>query len=395
MDCKTEEHSVKSATLWSTGGIAREKRMSVLQRAIDHFDLRTYVEDTFPEHIDAASGEELRINCFSPHGCNGSDNDRKLYVNPDKMQWICFKCGYGTREQPGTYSLVRFIADAEGIHQIQAKDRILKASQITPEEEFAEVMLSMFNAPTIPPDPPPRYITYPPEFRPLYQSTSKLSIPFLTYAKERGMDEMSLLQNDVRYCRSPNREWNWRLIIPIYDLEGRPRSATGRTLATSERIHKWHHWPKSDLSYLLWPLGIWDNTKTWIPFAHDGTPVVLTEGIFDAWAVSAFTTFHAFCTFGKKLSIGQIKLLLTMGVKEIILAWDYNARKEMMDAAQHLEEYAFTVTLFPFIDVFWRSCDLGDTLTKLTKMQASIILEAELTNTISKHSPLAMTWMIQ
>jgi hypothetical protein len=377
--------------------------MTPLEKAIEQFDLEAYIHENF--NVKAAHGDELRIDCFAPRGCAGSEKDKKLYVNTEDKRWICFRCGYGTQSQLGTSSLLRFLADAEGTHPLIIRSRLLGMAQVTPEKEFAEIIQNMFETPVLPPEPNPTYIKFPANFYSLDEAFIKNSpvvTPFIKYLQSRMVHPQNLAQgltvssrflweNDVRFCTDRgNTPWLGRIIFPLYDLEGRLRSATGRLISVNKYSPKWMHWPNSDMNSLLWPLGTWD-VVAWVPYKHEQVPVMLVEGIFDAAAAKYASPIPAFCTFGKKISLGQIKLLKTMGVKDIVLAWDNDARREMMDASGLLETHGFRVVLFPFVNQFWKTHDMGDLLLE---KDDKIIIEAELNEVFSRHSVKASLWSI-
>lgn len=371
---------------------------SRIQKAIEDFDLREYVEEVFEDVIPANNNEELRINCFAPNGCAKGDNKHKLYVNPGKKCWICFKCNYGTNQQPGTNSLVRFIADAEGISPIMVRHRLARAVHPSPPEELADLLQNLFEPTPDLPRPEQQVITLPHTFYPLTEAVGASGKAALTYAKSRGLTSGELIWYNTRYrpitSSCGEKQWDGRIIFPIYDLGGRLRSASGRLFTTNHASKpRWWHWPNSDLDQLLWPL------RTGYPHRNFGSHIVLTEGIFDALAVNQLSDQQALCTFGHKLSQGQIEILQEIGTRSVTLAWDRDSKQAMINAATNLEMHGITTKLIPFIhDSFWTTCDLGTTITKCmswSQDEMQTILLDELANPLSCHSPEFMRWVIQ
>jgi len=353
----------------------------------DNFDLEKYILNTF-DHVIPAGQSELRINCFSPDGCNRSDTKYHLYVNIEKKIWHCFRCGYGSSQQPKTSSLVRFIADAENksIHLVLKflEDRNILAT----DEPLSDLLENIFTKKyTVKENLP---IILPKQFFPLrtLSSSSKL---FLEYALlSRGLSLEDLVKYNVKYCctKVPNlKYWRNKIVFPIYDLNGVCKSAIGRDIGANKK--RWLFWPNSNVHQLLWPLGYFDSLK-YIPFKSQET-IVLVEGIFDALAVEKFTKFKALVTFGKKISKAQIQLLKKLCKKHVIIAWDFDAKKQIKAAVQQISGRFDTISVFPFIWRKWNIFDLGSIL-KEKKYYTQ--LQHELNNPVPIESTDYLKWCI-
>lgn len=328
-----------------------------LQRSITLFDLDSYIQRTFSRV--KTSGDERRINCFAPKGCNGSDSKFHLWVNILKKQWICYKCGYGDpKQQEGTAWLPRFIADAEGVSVSEARRRLLETVELTPADELGDLLEAAFNKESI--DPPSGVIKLPPSFAPL----RKGGLSSLAYGLRRGMtNDQLLIRFNVRSCHDMRQKlWRNRLIFPVRDLDGWIKSAVGRD-TTGKSSTTWRNWPRSDLQSLLWPLYWFEEVNGEIkPFSlRDTNPehIVLVEGIFD-WVGVEVAGYSALCTFGKKLSMQQVAVLQELGLREVTLAWDHDARDKMVKLVNRLEGRFDLVNVFPFISPVWRKRDFGD-----------------------------------
>jgi len=373
-----------------------------IQKAIDRFDLQAYVEEQFEDIMYAANGEELRINCFAPNGCAQADNDHKLYVNPSKKRWICFRCGYGTQQQIGTSSIIRFIADAEGIPPILVRHRLSKVVQPSPQEELEDLLQNLFTpavaakaAVSIPISMPTNI------FYVLRENTQRIPSAqrAYTYARSRGLSDNDLAGFDVRFRPAIqsvkiDRQWSERIIFPIYDMDGNLCSASGRLVNNTKKRPKWWHWPETHIDQLLWPLTQMRATSN--------THVVLVEGIFDAYAVLKLTGWEVFCTFGHKLSSGQINLLRKRGVKKVTLAWDRDSKQAMITAAKNLEVASIEAGVIPFInESYWQKWDLGamisvgDDAPCFTTKELQRIATQELGNPISIGDPETVRWVIK
>jgi len=363
-----------------------------LQMALDRFDLHDYVNQTFDQVEIAAGGDELRVNCFAPRGCRGTDTGQHLYINPEKKTWYCFKCGYGNKkEQVGSSWIPRFIADAEKIPMDSVIDRLLCQTKVTPTEELQELLEAAFERVANKDEvkiPELGKITLPKEFYRLCE-IARPATAYINYAKERGLSDEDIIKYDVRYCFSSNL-WLWksRIIFPIYDTNGDCRSAVARLI--KGKGTSWVNWPKSDINTLIWPVGIFNKTRnrSLIKFSKI---VVLTEGVFDALAVNKFTDYQAVCTFGKKLSNGQINLLRNLGVKHIILAWDLDAKKQIKRIVDVLRG-RFKISVFPFQSPIWKTNDFGDVLSSKDTIKINA-LKSELDKSIDTQSTQFLSWV--
>jgi DNA primase len=132
------------------------------------------------------------------------------------------------------------------------------------------------------------------------------------------------------------------------------------------------------------------------PFEEFGSQIVLTEGIFDALTVNQLSDKQALCTFGHKISAGQIQILKDIGTKSVILAWDYDSKKAMESAAKNLEMHGMQTKVFPFShNDYWKNYDLGAMITSgmswpIDKMQEMLL--NELANPISCYDTKFLEW---
>lgn len=368
-----------------------------LQQAIDRFNLAEYLEEQFVDIRYAAGGEEYRLHCFSPNGCNGGDYNHKLYVNVEKKRWICFKCGYGTSTQPGTGFLIRFMADVEGLHPAVIRNRLLNLVEPTPEDDLNDLIRGMFtqvdggmassHLPPKEPDP----ITMPVEFRRLeLDGRGVTAAPYRKYLKARGIANRYGRLYDIRFCPTSFDQWTGRIIFPIIDEKGDYRSAVGRTLKQNRnRTEKWVNWPDTELAHFLWPM----FQRGGLGPLHWGDRVLLVEGIFDAIAARVHndTNCTVRCTFGKKISDKQIEVLKQHSVQKLILAWDPKEKPAMQKAARRLTDEGFSVSVFPYRRANWHRYDIGDALCNSWVQKAFV---SEIRQCIPFESHEFLAWLV-
>lgn len=356
-------------------------------KSFDSFDMLSFLETNFSPVVHA-TGPEFRVNCFAPQGCGNSDNKQHLYINTETNKWYCFKCGYGSSEEyPKSNWLPTFIGDALNI-PLPEVFRLYFQEDLTttPCQSFKEALLKAFDPEEIVFEK--KIISIPPYFRSL-NSSSRLVPAFKKYANERGIKPYHVLKYDIRFCFAGDNFWKNRIIFPIYDREGVCRSIQGRLISESNFYSKWAIWKDSDIKYLLWPLGKFTQGQ-WKKIKFHQS-VVITEGILDALGLIR-VGYQAVCTFGKKISKEQIELLKELGVEEIVLAWDYDAKVQSKRYLNQLVNF-FKVTLFPYRKKYWETHDLGDTLV-LPKHEAGAMIIDELSQKIEISSYEMLTWLL-
>lgn len=364
-----------------------------LRRAIERFDLEAYIRRQFDPVVESGS-TELRVDCFSPNGCAGSDNKQHLWINIEKKVWICYKCGYGNNhEQPGTSWLPVFIADAEGKTVAEVKRWLIDKVEPTPAEGLGELLEAQFQNQQRE-EEEPGVIVLPDEFfRMAKQYTSRAAQPFFKYTNSRGLKISHLREYDVRFCLSSQfKLWKGRVIFPIRDLEGNARSAVGRAISEKREV-RWVVWPKSDVQKLMWPLGKMLAGGEWQSL-RDLKPdrIVLTEGIADALGVIVVGGYFALCTFGKKISHEQLALLQELSPSEVVLAWDWEARKKMVTMVDRLRGRFDLVSVFPFSNPFWQTHDFGN-LLQMDKSEAVDLIVPELVSRVQVDSGEFLVWV--
>jgi len=375
-----------------------EAQRERLYKLLRSFDLEAYVEANFDKVVPSGSSE-LRVDCFSPNGCAGDDVRAHLWINVHKRAWICYKCGYGDHgTQKGTGFIPRFIADLERITVRQAIDRLLEEHVGTPSEDLALLLEQAFEEDDfqIPSEPPE--MVMPKEFHSLHKAKGLSSKSYAAYAVERGFNKDQQQAHDMRYCVSPipslprkyQNTFKKRIIWPIYDQRGTLRSAVARDMSGSKGRPKWVNWPETEPSSYLWPMGRWVPGHGWFTSSLPGT-VVLTEGVINAHAVECLTPRVARACFGKKVSDDQIQLLLDDRVREVILAWDYDAKDKMIKAAKRLSIH-FRVFVFPYRHPAWaKNLDFGDALDPSSPVHKAVI--REMSNLIDVDSPEFCRWV--
>lgn len=348
--------------------LSKEEEKKKLGKVIRGYDLESYIRATFDKVVPSGA-DELRVDCFSPHGCNGSDTKAHLWINIEKRAWICYKCGYGDNKiQRGTANLVRFMADAENAPYLTVRKRLLAQALTVHDGDLLEMLEEAFDQlEEEPTEYVPKAIKLPKQFYPIYGSKSRVVGKFRAYATQRWFPEQAQQLYHMHFCISkvPQLEEKYqntflnRIIWPVFDQEGTCRSAVARDITNGKRP-RYVNWPNTDIAHFFWPLGRWVAGEFYPSSMSER--VVLTEGIPDAHAVRCLTPYLAFACFGKKVSEEQVDLLLRNRVREVVLAWDYEAKDKMMRAVDRLLPKFDRVLVFPFKNPAWESSDFSDAL---------------------------------
>lgn len=248
------------------------------------------------------------------HCDHGSCSGKRLYVNMRTKLWICHKCN----SRGNALSLVKLFT---GCSDAEAIKTILLA---TPRGD--DTAVTHVEAPEQPAAMHPLY-------RALMLPETDKSRPYWDYVLERGLSISTVQKYKLGYIRTG--EERKRLVIPIYQ-GGELAGYTARSL----RNIKMKYWvpPWCHTSKLLFN----------IDEVVGKEECVLVEGQFDAFRLPD----RMVCTFGKKISQEQVRLLVQAGVKKITLCYDGDAGKAGVEFAVRLPEFidVYKATLPPEYD---------------------------------------------
>lgn len=299
-------------------------------RIQEEFQWEEYLRDHFD--VKYTSGTELRVCCFS---CG--DTGFKLYVNPVKRKFNCFKCNFSS----GKYDTFDFVSKAEGIPKHRAITRLLQEyARTTPDDPmfaFNEATTAAEDTVVVAPSPIKTIKGLPKGSRLLMERTDD-SAAFWDYLCNRGLTEHEI--RAVRFHYIPERscvvydaknkrrgDVGHRLVIPIYGGDNELVSWQARVIDPGYAGHdKYLTAPESELAKTFWPY-----------VRPHGKHAVLVEGVLDALAVRRIAEVSAYATFTKKISLEQILRLKTWGVEEVTVFWDKrDAVKEIVRAVPEL-----------------------------------------------------------
>lgn len=319
-----------------------------------NFDWRPYVEEHF--EVKYAGEHELRVKCPK---CD--DRKYKCYINDDKKVFHCFKCDFTTRK--GKYDVFDFVALTEGLGKFAAIRKLLQEYKpVTPADFEAALAGEMDAVPEQPKKFKHPYLDNMPDVAAPILGCNTTHHPFLDYLEGRGLTtaEIAWMHTHVVVDKSHEvfghngkrkGDIGRRVLWPIYGGDNKLVSWQARAFENDDDV-KYFNAPDTDISATLWP---------YVP-PRPGTTVILSEGTLDTVALRRLPKeYAAYACFSKHISKDQIKLLEEWGVTDVILFWDYEAKKEMRSAVKELRTH-FTVSVPNFEEWPDPEFDSGDCL---------------------------------
>ncbi len=270
--------------------------------------------------VRVASGRELAVSCPL---CG--DQSRRMYVNAQTAQWICFKC----EERGGIYWLCRKVLDLDHFEAM----RVLDAMPYTHTPDYhartTTFKLTQRRAEEQTQQSP---VALPPEYHPLTEITAPGEYPFWQYLLTRGVEGREVRDNEIGFCLTGF--FKWRVIVPVRS-NGILWTFVAR--AIGDRVPKVLHPVGAQPKRALFGI---DRLST------EGTAII-TEGVFDAIKVGD----AAVATLGTNVTPHQRDLLRDKGVKRVIFLFDGDqaGRDGYLRAAEPMLAAGFAVKV-AFLD---------------------------------------------
>ena len=313
--------------------------MAKIDDALDLLDLRDWFED-YTDLIPVGD-HELRIR-----ECPNCGKDKfKFFVNTEKRLFNCYHCAWGY----GIYDICVAMAGVSGRHINDIKLELANSVvPVLPDEEYAAHIAKLFDQ---------KFVEEPLEIEPTF-IPGNVKFGGLSgkrvrdYGLSRGITEEMFSAFKLRFSVRLRNFRGYFLVFPIY-FKGMAVGWQGRRITNSEpRYVSTDH-----IANWLWPidqhLDSIERTKA----------VILVEGVFDAIALWKLGV-PGLCTFGKKITRNQVKLLKKLGVRTLYLAWDPDAWEAIQKAAERLTDI-FNVRIVIFEQDGYDKLDPGDALVQL------------------------------
>jgi DNA primase len=258
-----------------------------------------YIEERLSFQI-VSGGSQFLLEEDCPF-CGGHG---KIYVDLKKEVGICFRCSQG-------FSGLKFVAAREGVSFAKAA-RLLGGESDRYESTHAEEE----DAPTT--------AWYPP--------CEPLSGAGLDYMIDRGFGLEFCDRMGLMYCsqnvKLPDGKVYWtsgRVIVFIRNRLGEVVSWVGRDITG-----------RSKIKYLFQPGFKASENLYGIENASPEEPLIVVEGVMDAWGWVKAGFGNVVATFGKKISNEQLAQVVALQPEAVYIAWDGDASWEK---AQFAERY--------------------------------------------------------
>lgn len=260
-------------------------------------DFIDYLETNFTTST-ASGGSQIVVHDDCPFcGAGGG----RIYVDVAKQVGICFKCGQG-------FSGVSFVAAREGVSKAKAASLIGGS---------ADRYVSGCDGKKIEQGDPwwPQCEPLPPEAS-IYMATRGFDADFCTM--------MGLSYSPFNTAIGDHIFWTAkRVIIPIYNRAGEAIGWQGRDISG-----------KAKFKYFIQP-GF--NARESLYNIHNiqaGAPVIVVEGIMDAWGWIRAGFINVVATYGKKISNEQVLMLANLNPEKVYIAWDGDAAMKRYEFAE-------------------------------------------------------------
>lgn len=166
----------------------------------------------------------------------------------------------------------------------------------------------------------------PEEFKPLWvmnESSPEFRNAF-AYLTRRGISVFDILKYRIGYCETG--PYSGKIIIPSFSSTGELNYFVGRGYYKDD-VHK-HKNPNVSKNIIGFEL-----------FINWQLPIILVEGAFDAIAVKR----NAIPLFGKTINEALRTKIIDMGVQDIYICLDRDARTQALETANHFKSRGIRV----------------------------------------------------
>jgi len=277
--------------------------------------------------------------------CPKCGRQGKLYINPDKGVFFCFRCEFGRNKR-----LHHLLAELENIDIEEAKQRVERLlKQFAKQNNLAgarEAVLDILLQHTKKEKEAEQHLALPFGCVPI---NSPLAFPARAYLKQRGFTPKHWERFELLFCAGAHDDKGQRVreyghIIFVERLNGEVSYYTTRTISKGTVKAKSLN-PTGVKKHVLF------GTSALRQKARAET-VILVEGPLDTVSLSG----HAIGAFGSSLTRFQLEALSKSGIHSICVAFDYDAIKKAVHAAFLIQQYAPGCNVF----IFTPSRDEGD-----------------------------------
>ena len=332
--------------------------MSKLRKAIEFLDLREWLS----EYADIKEVDDTEIRLKVCPEC-GNEN-YKLYVNTEKKVWDCKRCGWGF--MVGDVCVLMSSVSGATVHAVRME--LLETTIPAPNNSLQELIEGLVEGVST---SQPSLETEPVPGVPLGNGMVHTTVK--NYLYSRGLSDCDLEVYNLHAAAGIRKYKRPFAIFPI-SYAGSIVSWQGRSVINTEPKYL----SSKNIANWLFPLKNMTDSR-----------IILVEGIFDAIGLIRLG-YSALCTFGKKLSNSQFKLLSDLNPSEITVAWDVDSDREIANVARRLSVFD-NVRISVFTKLDGNKVDPGDYLVK-PELKSWLINIID--NSIDIRSPGYLKWQL-
>lgn len=254
--------------------------------------------------------------------CPFCGKEQHFYISKATQLWDCKKCG----ESGNIYKLLKFLDKTFLLAGKTIEDKPeLKSIREAKIDDFSRLNDAEGKLPVI---------SMPVGCKEVYDG----------YMRQRGMSKGEAKFYGMMKTRLLKKYENY-LLMPVRE-DGEVRGWVGRYEAKKvpTGVLRYKNSPGVNFASLLYGYDEIMSGKT--------DSVILVEGIFDKIAVDRYLRLRAqeavkcVATFGKKISEVQISKLVSKGVKRVILAYDFDAIKDVKRISAELRQWFFVSVVY-------------------------------------------------
>jgi len=288
--------------------------------------------------------------------CPECDADKyKLYVNLKKEKFHCFHCGWGSGA-----SFFALLAGLSGMSEQEVSSELLCEDSPFHIDNLADyVALKLGRAQDArQTDRNTKIVCDEIPFPAKALSTSAKSREVIKYLVGRGVTLAHVNEYLI----------NWSARIPYVNKKGHTKYIDGPfvmfPVVALDKVVAWQgrrineglnkYMSRGPIKKHLWPV-----MPKFFKLLRKTETLVIVEGVFDAIGAHE-CGYAALCTFGKSLSNDQLILIKRLAPKNIVIAWDKDAAKEVERAMPSLKSVTDSVRVVDH-DLS-KKVDFGDAL---------------------------------
>lgn len=300
---------------------------------------------------ETSGGRDIIYKC--PF-CESSTGSGHLYINYDKNMFHCYKCDVGGRDISKLLSMLGISLSEEIPTSISNREsNSVRLSELLRESDKKHEIIT-------------RDLDRVTEF--FIAHTMNLSQGAIDYLHKRGVTDEEMLVYNMRegmnrrgtyICNTRGQDYSGRILVP--SMIGDKVSYYVARLYQGVSNRKYLN-PPSDIAYSSEDVWNLDRAK------KVSNTVIICEGVFTAIAAGR-GKYNAVATYGKSIAeisnrdkgyLSQGEQLLQAGFSKYVVAYDADARKELLSTCKYLSSRGADTYFIKVPDKYGAHTDISD-----------------------------------